>query len=228
MAIDFRIVSIGALAAHPLWDERTAVRTGHATTTLVRSGKATMLVDPALPTAALAARLHERANLAVAEVTHVFLTSFKPDVRRALDAFEDAVWWISEAERESVGSRLIGALKEAQQRDEAEIASALERDIALLKRCKNAPDSLADHVDLFPLPGVTPGMCGVLLEQPRHTTVICGDAIPTIEHLEAGAILPNAADLSLAQRSFGDALEVADLLVLGRDNVVVNPTRRPF
>lgn len=228
MALDFRIISIGALAAHPLWDERTAVRAGHATTSLVRSGKVTLLVDPALPTPALVARLHERANLAAAQVSHVFLTSFKPDVRRALDAFEDAVWWISEAERESVGSRLIAALKEAQEREEGEIASVLERDIALLRRCKNAPDALADHVDLFPMPGVTPGTCGVLLEQPRHTTVICGDAIPTIEHLEAGAILPNAADVSLAQRSFGDALEVADLLVPGRDNLVVNPTRRPF
>lgn len=29
------------------------------------------------------------------------------------------------------------------------------------------------------MPGVTPGMRGVLVEEPRHTTLICGDAIAT-------------------------------------------------
>jgi hypothetical protein len=38
----------------------------------------------------------------------------------------------------------------------------------------------------------------------------------------------DAVDLEKAQESFTDAVEVADMLVLGRDNLVVNPTKRPF
>lgn len=226
--MEFRVISIGALAAHPLWGERSAVRTGHATTTLVRSGKATILVDPGLPAAALLARLKERANLDPTDITHVFLTSFRPDVRRSLEAFDRAAWMISEPEREAVGVRLVAALREAADRGEQEMREAMERDVALLQRCRPAPDALAERVDLFPLPGVSPGTCGLLLAEARHTTLICGDAIPTTEHLDQGAVLPNAADPALARRSFGDAVEIADLLVLGRDNVVVNPTRKPF
>ena len=62
-ALDFRIISIGTLGAHPLWDERQPVRTGHATTTLIRSGDMTVIVDPGLPAPALKARLHERSGL---------------------------------------------------------------------------------------------------------------------------------------------------------------------
>ena len=61
--MEYRIISIGALDIHPLRGERTAVRTGHATTTLVRSGQTTILVDPGLPPQPLAARLEERTGL---------------------------------------------------------------------------------------------------------------------------------------------------------------------
>ena len=47
--MDWRIVSIGTLSSHPLWSERGEVRTGHATTTAIKSGDAMLLVDPSLP-----------------------------------------------------------------------------------------------------------------------------------------------------------------------------------
>lgn len=232
--MDLRVISIGALPAHPLWGEKTQVRTGHATTTLIRSAKRNILVDPGLPEQALVARLSERANLKPTDITDVFLTCFRPDVRRAVTAFDSADWWISEDERDQVGAALVGRVKELAAvsdrpgEDDAKLREALENDVAILKRCRPAPDKFADHVDLFPLPGVTPGMCGLLIAEPRHTTVICGDAIPTIEHLFEGKVLPGSVDLERARQSFTDAIEIADLLVLGRDNLVVNPTRRAF
>jgi glyoxylase-like metal-dependent hydrolase (beta-lactamase superfamily II) len=78
------------------------------------------------------------------------------------------------------------------------------------------------------MPGVTPGMCGLLLEDPRHTTLICGDAVLTEEHLERGQVAPWSADIAKATESFAEAVEIADLLVPGRDNVMVNPVKRPF
>ena len=239
MSVDVRIISIGTLAANPLWGEKagSTVRTGHATTTLIRSGKRVILVDPGLPDAAVAARLGERANLRPGDITHIFLTSFRPETRRGIMAFPNATWWISEAEREGLGVPLVRRLQEAAQHGDQEMVEMLQRDVAVLKKCEAAPDRLAEHVDLFPLPGMTPGTCGVLVaggggkgsgRSAGATTLICGDAIATTEHLERGMVLHGAIDVQLAQESFKEAVEIADILVLGRDNWVLNPVRRGF
>jgi glyoxylase-like metal-dependent hydrolase (beta-lactamase superfamily II) len=80
-------------------------------------------------------------------------------------------------------------------------------------------------VDLFPLPGVTPGACGLLLSLPRTTVLVCGDAVATIEHLEQGKVLPSCYDTEQARASFAEALQIADLLILGRDNIAPSPLR---
>jgi glyoxylase-like metal-dependent hydrolase (beta-lactamase superfamily II) len=227
---DVKVISIGSLAANPMWGEKSAMRTGHATTTLIRAEGANILVDPGLPGAAIAARLAERANLTPEAITHVFLTSFHPDVRRGLGAFSKAQWLLSEREREALGVPLATRLRDEMERENAdqELIAMLKVDVELLSRCQPAPDSLADGVDLFPLPGVTPGMCGLLVPDLRHTTLITGDAIVTQEHLERGVMTTGAIDIAAAQESFKEAIEIADLLVLGRDNMVVNPTKRLF
>lgn len=220
--LEVRVISIGTLAAHPLWGEKTPVRTGHSTTTLVRSGDVTMLIDPGLPEQMLAARLSERANLRTDQITHVFLTSFHPDTHRGIGAFKGATWWISKPEREGVGLPLIQQLKKASDTGETEIAELLKRQIEVLHRCEEAPEALADRVDIFPLAGLTPGMTGVLVEEPEVTTLICGDAIPTVEHLRRKMILQDASSVEKARESFAEALQIADVLVLGRDGLVVN------
>ncbi len=283
--IDIRVISIGTLAAHPMWNERpgSASRSGHATCTLVRTGDKIILVDPSLPPAAIAARLDERAGLKPADITHVFLTSFKPETRRGIGAFEHATWWISEAEREGVGVPMIRRAQEAAQHADEAVVELLRSEIAVLQRCEAAPDKLAEHVDLFPLPGVTPGMCGLLIVEPARggpgvtgaagpslrgvlpggfdtgidddddedldddddgldeppgrrgieagahagrATLICGDAVATVEHLERGQVLHGAIDIETASESFKEALEIADVLIPGRDNWVINPLRR--
>lgn len=230
-APDLRVISLGALAAHRLRGEREPVRTGHATTTLVRSGGAAILVDPGLPAPALLARLGERAGIGPDDVTHVFLTSFQPDTTRGLRAFSHARWLISAVEREAVGVPLASKLRDLAGEDEdadRELVTMLEREVGALQRCEAAPDSIAEGVDLFPLPGVTPGMTGLLISEPASTTLIAGDAAPTIEHLREGKVLQSAADVETAKESFKEAVEIADSLVLGRDNLVPNPLRRPF
>lgn len=223
------MVSIGAMSSHPLRGEGPHTRTGHATTTLVRSGDRVILVDPGLPGEALVARLSERAGLAPGQVTDVFLTCFHPDCRRAIEAFGSARWLVHGVEREAIGVPMAAMLRDAQEHHLDEAArQALARDIAILQRCQPAPDELAPGVSIFPLPGVTAGMCGVLIAGSRLTTLICGDAIPTVEHLEEGKVLGRVSSLEKAKESMMEALEIADLLVLGRDNVVVNPGKRAF
>lgn len=230
--MDLRVISIGALSAHPLRGERQAVRAGHATTTLIQAPGKKILVDPGLPDQAVVARLDERAGLKPRDVTHVFLTSFNPETRRGLLAFDHATWWIGQTEREAIGHALVAKVQEAAEEGDEALQKVLEQDIAILRRCEAVPDHIADHkgdrVDLFPMPGVTPGLSGLILVTQRFTTLVCGDAVPTCEHLEEGKVLPVVADVDKARESFAEAVEIADMLVLGRDNMVVNPTKRPF
>jgi glyoxylase-like metal-dependent hydrolase (beta-lactamase superfamily II) len=226
--LDVRVISIGALDLHPLWGERVATRSGHATTTLIRSGGRAILVDPGLPAQALVPRLNERSGLTPDKITHVFLTSFHPHTRRALAAFPEATWWISETERETVGVPLATALRDAMEANDEDTADALHKDVSLLQRCAPAPDEIAERVSLFPLPGVTPGMTGLLVADAQHTLVVTGDAIPTVEHLTQGQAPRHATDVERARASLLEAVEIADLLILGRDNLVVNPVKRPF
>lgn len=227
--MDIRVISIGTLAANPLWNEREPTRSGHATSTLIRSGGLSILVDPGLPPQIIGARLNERSGLEPGAITHVFLTRFCPETTRGLPAFEHATWWIGEVERETIGVALAGELRRAHDAEDQELSRVLQRDVALLRACKPCPDALTDGVSLFPLPGVTPGLCGLVLSQALATTLVCGDAIATVEHLDQGKVLGNPADVEQARESFAEAVEIADVLVLGRDNMVVNRARRsPF
>lgn len=230
-AMELRIISIGTLAAHPLWGERSAQRSGHATCSLIKTGGRVILIDPGLPGPMIGARLTERSGLKPADITDVFITSFKPDTMRGIGAFEGADWWIHETEREQVGVHLAQKLRDVAGAGDEDVddnlRQALAVDVAVLQKCRPAPDRFADGVALFPLTGLTPGLCGLLLES-RWTTLICGDAVATVEHLERGQVLAGAYDVQAAQEAFVEAVEIADILVPGRDNLVVNPTKRPF
>jgi glyoxylase-like metal-dependent hydrolase (beta-lactamase superfamily II) len=220
--MDYRVISIGTLSGNEFWSENPGGRTAHATTTLIRSGPATILVDPGLPPQVIAARLHERSGLRPDAVTHVFLTCFRPAHRWGLAAFEHAQWWIAEAERETLGRSLV---EQHRQADDDATRRVLADEIALLKRCAPAPDKLAPQVDLFPLPGFSPGTCGLLLCEARRTILVAGDAVTTCEHLEHGRVPRGAYDLEQARASFAEAVEIADLLIPGHDNLCVNPGR---
>ncbi|MHC4994630.1 MAG: MBL fold metallo-hydrolase [Planctomycetota bacterium] len=222
--IDYRIISIGTLSTHPLWEETGGLRTPHATTTLVKADDKLILVDPALPEAALASRMNERTGLGLDAVTDVFLTTFRPAHRQGLIALRHANWWIHEPERESVGAHLVARYEQ----EEGEVRELIKQDIALLKNCRNAPDSLAKGVDLFPLPGYSPGLCGLLLALPDSTVVIASDAVATVEHFERGQILGNPWDVDAAKASLAEVIEIADWVIPGHDNITPNRTRRGF
>ncbi len=223
--MDYRIISIGALSVHELWTKQGAARTPHATTTLVRSEGKVILVDPGLPPQVIVARLAERCGLGAEDVTDVFLTSFRPAHRWGITGFPKARWLIAENEREQVGTMLIDRLK---REEDDEARKVIEQDVAVMKKCQPAPDKIAKHVDLFPLPGFTPGSCGLLLSHPNATTLIAGDAVATAEHLEQGRVLRGAYDVDQAQESIMEAVEIADVIIPGHDNLILNPTRRRF
>jgi glyoxylase-like metal-dependent hydrolase (beta-lactamase superfamily II) len=220
-AVRVDIISIGALDRNRLWGETQAVRTAHATTTLIRSGKRAILVDPGLPAAALGARLTERSGLRPEQIDTVFLTSFRPEHRMGLAPFDHAKWFIHEIEQQSTEQTLKRLIEEAPEEDEDR--ALMERELTLLNRLSNPEDRLAEYVDLFPLFGVTHGNCGLLIAAPTSTVLIAGDAVPTLDHFLAGQVLPDAADIQTAQESLREVYEIADLIVPGHDNLFMNP-----
>lgn len=226
MSATTRVISIGTLAANPHWGERGAVRPAHATTTLIVAGSAKILVDPSLPAQVLVPRLAERAGVAADDITHVFLTCLNPIHRRGILAFDKAQWLVSEREREAIGVQLVASMKEAHDAGDQDLAKTLGHEIAVIQRTVAAPDKLAVGVDLFPLYGVTPGLSGLLLPSAGATTLVSGDAIPSVEHLAAGQVMSPCFDLEAARESFSEAVEIADWVVCGRDNLVPNLSRR--
>ena len=127
-----------------------------------------------------------------------------------------------------MGGQLVQKLTEAEAAGASEVEAILKQDISILKRCQPAPDRLAEQVDLFPLPGFTPGTCGLLLLQVNSTTLIAGDAVATTEHMAEGKVLKGGYDLAQARDSFMEAVEIADVIIPGHDNLLLNPSRRPM
>ncbi len=219
--IRFDIISIGTLSRNRIWKENEVVRSPHATTTLIRAGKKCILVDPALPPQALGARLFERTGLKPDAIDTVFLTNFRPAHRAGLTLFPKARLLIHELEKLWAAEQLAALRDQAPEQDLDR--QQIDREIQLLRSFKAADDELAENVDLFPLPGYTPGQCGLLVALPTITVLLAGDGVPTADHFLAGQVLPDSHDIQKAQESLAEVYEIADLIIPGHDNVFLNP-----
>jgi glyoxylase-like metal-dependent hydrolase (beta-lactamase superfamily II) len=215
------IISIGTLSRNRLWNESAAVRTPHATTTLIRVGKRSVLVDPGLPAQALGARLYERTGMTPDQIDTVFLTNAHPAHRGGLSLFTKAKVLIHELEQLASVAQLQRMIDGAPEEDIDR--AVMQRELQLVSSFKIAEDKLADHVDLFPLFGYTAGTCGLLVTTALTSTLIAGDAVPTLDHFLAGQVLPESFDIKAAQESMAEVYEIADLVVPGHDNLFVNP-----
>ena len=127
-----------------------------------------------------------------------------------------------EAARERAESEHDAALEHGDQQH----AETLARHLHALERIVPTEESPAPGIDLFPSLGVTPGCCGLLLPHEGKTVLVAGDAVASEAHLLAGQILP-CSDRETAQASFLEAVEIADLIVCGRDGMIPSPGRVP-
>lgn len=227
MAVEFCIISIGALSHNRLWGEQRAVRTSHATTTLVTEGKRRILVDPSLPATALAARFNERTGLMPPDVTDVFCTTLRPVHRRSVEMFPQATWWAHDIEIQWQRAQLEGRLDSAD-RLSVEEARQIRADLEVIGRFQPAPDKFAEQISLYPLAGPTPGSTGLLLTPQTCTIAIAGDAVLTGEHAQRGQVWEGCLDTDAAMDSLKDLLEIAEIIVPGHDNVVVTSRQSMF
>jgi len=222
VSVEYCVISIGALSHNRLWGEAAAVRTAHATTTLVADGKRKILVDPSLPAPALAARFNERTGRSIEDVTDVFCTTLRPVHRRSITAFAGTAWWCGEEELESYRSHLQGLLDSSGRLGDDQ-AGAIDAELKLLERFRPAPEKFGPQIHFYPLPGASVGSAGLLLAAPTRTIVVAGDAALTGEHVLRGQVWHRCADAAQAMRSLQDILEVADVIIAGHDNLILAP-----
>jgi glyoxylase-like metal-dependent hydrolase (beta-lactamase superfamily II) len=220
-AVRFDIISIGALGRNRLWNESEVVRTAHATTTLIRTGKQNLLVDPGLPAPALGARLFERTGLRPEQIDTVFLTCFLPAHRAGLSLFANSKLRMQELEIRAARTQLEELLDRAEKNDPDR--APIRQELSMLDSIEPADDSLMKQVDLFPLFGYTPGSTGLILAMPTMTVLLAGGAVATQEHFLAGQVLQEAFDLEASKQSLQEIYEIADLVIPGYDNLFVNP-----
>ena len=224
MTCDYCVVSIGTLAANRLWGESAAVRTSHATTTLVTAEDRLILVDPSLPAGVLQARLNERTGKTFADITDVFCTTLRPVHRRGIDGLAHANWWCSEAELDAYARGLAEA-QGAAGRIHAD-TDGMDEETELVARFRPCPAQFGRQVSLYPLTGPSPGSAGLLLTPPTQTILIAGDAAITAEHVRRGQVWQGCHDTAAALETLADLLEIAETIVCGHDNVMI--TARPW
>lgn len=223
MGVEFTVVSIGALSSNPFWSEAPAVRTTHATTTLIRDGERVILVDPSLPSPALEARLFERTGLGADSITDVFCTTLRPTHRRGIEALENARWTCDERELAAY-RRHLEMMNESADRLDKQVKSAMAADLKLLGRFEAAPEKFTSSVHLYPLGGASVGSAGLLLTGAIRTILVAGDAAITADHVLAGRVWSGSADTEAAAESLADLIEIADVIVCGHDNYMLSPT----
>jgi glyoxylase-like metal-dependent hydrolase (beta-lactamase superfamily II) len=214
------VISIGTLSRNTFWDERATVRASHATTTLIRDGDATILVDPSLPPELLRHRLDERAGIEPEKIDAVFLTSFLPVHRRGLRLFPEAIWYLSEVERETMVASLTNVLEGASTGGAEVSLEEIQEELEILGRIEICPDQLSDGVDFFPSFGATPGS-GSLIVKGAKTVLVAGDAVITRAHFVSGRVWERSSDPRAAKESFAELSEIADVIVPGHDNIML-------
>ena len=220
MTAQYCVISIGTLSANRLWGESAAVRTAHATTTLVTADDRLILVDPSLPGRVLDARLNERTGKQLADVTDVFCTTLRPVHRRGLPELTHANWWCYEAELDAYSAGLASTQDSADRIHADTDGMAEETD--LVSRFRPCPAQFGRQVSLYPLIGASPGSAGLLLTPPTQTILIAGDAAITAEHIQRGQVWQGCHDTTAALETLTDLLEIAEIIICGHDNVAIS------
>ena len=217
MPVSVDIISIGTLSRNRFWNENSARRSAHATTTLLRDDESTIIVDSALPPDILRQRLDERAGLEPSQIDTVFLTNFRPVHRRGLELFRHATWLMHADEIEAMRCFLEDVYTAATARAEP-VDELVEQESGLLEHVQAAPDELTEQIHLFPTPGVTPGAASLLVLDNDRTTVVAGDAIINKEYFAHRQAFEQHSDADQAVQAVAELAEIADRIIQGHDD----------
>jgi N-acyl homoserine lactone hydrolase len=193
----------------PVSSDRGAL--GWCSVSLLRLEGRLVLVDTGSygDRALLLARLREE-GVAPGEVAMVFLTHFHYDHMLNFDLFENAELFLSFREEEYVaGGGYLAA-------GDPFVPAALYPLLRPRLRLFAGEEYLLPGLRTIPLPGHTPGLTGLLLEE--SGILFAGDGVKNAREFAAAEAPPVFADPAAALRSYVRAAEVARVVVPGHDN----------
>jgi glyoxylase-like metal-dependent hydrolase (beta-lactamase superfamily II) len=198
---EFHILTIGRFTRNRFWGEldTRAYRDTLCTSTLVR-GKRNILVDPSLPPGEMAKVLYDRSGLRPDAVGTVFITHIHGDHWMGLELFEQADWFMGDAD-----------LREMRASEDRRTRELAERIIPITR------DSI-EGMEPVPLPGHTAGTTGLLFETGDGRAMICGDAVMTRDFFRHELGYYNSLDLEQSARSIKKIAGLANWVVPGHDN----------
>jgi glyoxylase-like metal-dependent hydrolase (beta-lactamase superfamily II) len=206
--IRWDVLTIGHLSRNKFWGESDdrAYRAPRCTTTLIRAGQRTIIVDPGCPSDEMIAVLDQRAGLTAAAIDTVFLTHFHGDHRVGIGAFPHARWQMAAQEI---------ALWDAE-------LAADSPDRAVLARIEPATDVLAPGLALLQTSGHTLGHTSLVFSSDGLRVVVAGDAVMTRDFFLACDYYFNTVDATAAVQSLNAIAALAEVVVPGHDNVFLN------
>ena len=218
--IEWKQLTIGHLSRNKYWDESDsqAYHPVLATTTVIRDGDIVILADPSQPFEEMKAKLKQYCGLEPGDVDIVFATHYHGDHRVDMGMYENAVCYMSQA-----SIRDMESAREKAAGDDS-LASLVEGEI---DRFRPAPGQLTEGVRLYPLPGHTPGLTGLIFKSRGRSVLVAGDTIMGPEYFENLDGYWFNEDLDETRRSIRKAARDADIIIPGHGDVFVVSEHRP-
>jgi glyoxylase-like metal-dependent hydrolase (beta-lactamase superfamily II) len=196
------IVTIGNLSRNRYWGESDAqgVRSAICTCTVIQGDGFRLIVDPSLAKAEeMTAELDRRTGLKLRDIDTVFVTHEHGDHWVGLAHFAEARWLAA-----------------------PEVAAALNKTNKLPKPVEAATGRLFDAVAILATPGHTMSHHSLRFDCEGRSVVIAGDAVATRDFWRERRGYFNCVDFDLSARSMDKIAGLADLVVPGHDNFILN------
>ena len=148
--------------------------------------------------------INRRTGLSPKDVTHCFVTHEHFDHQLGLNYFPDALWLAAEPVRQKL----------------------LESPYIDGSRVLAVSGEFLPGVAALPLPGHTKGLTGVAFEDGSAKCVVAGDGVMTRDHFafETSAF---EQDSARAAQTIRELKRIADVIVPGHDNLILNMRRQP-
>lgn len=197
----WEVITIGCLTRNKFWGEpkEEGVRKTLATSLVICTGEANIIVDPSMEPEAFKKVLYDRSGLKAQDIDLVYCTHLHADHFAGIEAFEKAEWYMAPGDYKDFK-------KDTDHRK-------------IWERMKPAGEFLLPgRVQVISLPGHTPGLAGLLFMAREGSVLSSGDCIMTKDffHNREGYFFDKDGEEN--RRSIEKAGQIADVIIPGHGN----------
>ena len=199
--IKWDVLTMGNISRNLFWgeDDSTARRPAMCTSTFIKVGATTIVVDPPFTPENMDALLDRRVGLKAKDIDIVFVTHTHGDHLVGLEAFENATFYMPKGEIQILSDQEI-------------------KKRPILGKFKPATGQLAKGIEVLDMPGHTNTLQGLLFKSGKVRIAITGDAVMTSDFFKAQKGYFNSVDFDKASQTIVQLSKIADIIVPGHDN----------